>query len=133
MLVLKDGRYGIFYGCIMYRETGCPGAHNCNKQDAKPFGVPGDKKTRQARKLAHEWIERLANTACVLDEEDDGEAYGRRRVTQVYAMLAKALNLPPEHCHMGMFDLKTCEKVILHIRNHLGDLTRFEHLDRDIV
>lgn len=120
-LALKDGKYGIFYGCTKYDETGCKGSHNCNKADARPFGIPGDAATRKARREAHEWLDRLW--------KDD---FVPNRV-EAYEWLATALNIKAADCHVGMFDLETCERVMVLVRHRLGEFTRFEHLDREIL
>lgn len=48
-LTLKVSKYGRFYGCTRWSETGCKGAVSAN-EDGSPRGIPADKKTRQLRK-----------------------------------------------------------------------------------
>ena len=38
MLVLRDGKNGIFYGCENWRNTQCKGSLNCNQQTAELLG-----------------------------------------------------------------------------------------------
>lgn len=57
-LVLKAGRFGRFYGCHAYEETGCKGSHSAH-EDGAPKGTPANAMVRKLRarvmKLIEEW------------------------------------------------------------------------------
>jgi ssDNA-binding Zn-finger/Zn-ribbon topoisomerase 1 len=121
LLVLKDGKYGIFYGCVKWSETGCKGAHNCNKLTAAPQGTPGDDKTRKARLEAYAWFSRVWK-----------EAFSNN-YTNAHNWLRRELSLTEDQCRLGLFDLPTCERVIRLSRLRLGDLTRFDRIEDEII
>lgn len=58
-LVLRIGRYGRFYGCEKYTETGCKGGISAFP-DGRPKGWPGNAATRAARKQLVEKFEALS-------------------------------------------------------------------------
>jgi hypothetical protein len=72
-----------------------------------PLGRLADKALREAKMRAHAafdplWRERMRR---------DGMGKGRARA-KAYAWLAKELNVPAEHCHIGMFDVALCCRVV---------------------
>ena len=38
--------------------------------------------------------------------------------SEAYALLAKGLNIAPQNCHVGMFDVHTCEAAVNVLRAH---------------
>lgn len=59
-LVLSLGKFGRFYGCEKYRETGCKGGVSAH-DNGIPKGWPGNAATRAARKKLVEKLEELAS------------------------------------------------------------------------
>lgn len=57
-MVLRRGKYGLFYGCIAFRDRGCRGGVSCNEY-GDPRGIPGNQATRAARKEAMDTLERV--------------------------------------------------------------------------
>jgi ssDNA-binding Zn-finger/Zn-ribbon topoisomerase 1 len=103
-MLLKMGRYGVFYGCVEYPRCSC--AHGCHT-NGKPFGIPVDKETRQARTEAHQafdwvWRERLM------------------RRSEAYAWLCKIMDLAEDEGHIGMFTKEQCEKLIQKVKAFSG-------------
>jgi hypothetical protein len=41
---------------------------------------------------------------------------GEMKRSAAYAMLAEALQLAPQNCHIGMFDVQTCEAAVVALR-----------------
>lgn len=56
MLVLRRGRFDLFYGCERY--PACRGSHGAHP-DGRPLGIPADAATRKARNDAHGYFDRL--------------------------------------------------------------------------
>lgn len=70
-LTLRLGRYGRFYGCAMYHETGCKGSISAD-DSGRPKGWPGNAETRRARKRLVEFLTRVAqlHEEVIQDAED---------------------------------------------------------------
>lgn len=59
-LILSLGKFGRFYGCEKYPETGCKGGVSAH-DNGLPKGWPGDAATRAARKKLVEKLEELSS------------------------------------------------------------------------
>lgn len=118
-LVLKDGKYGIFYGCEKYQETGCKGSHNCNKTTAQPLGIPADTETRKARRNAHEVFDLL------------WKSQGLNKLTrpQAYLWMQQNLKLSEADAHIAMLDKAGCERLVRVVDRFLHPPTRFDRED----
>lgn len=64
----------------------------------RPLGTPANALTREARKEAHSFFDPVWRT----------KGISRR---DAYAALARALDIPKEKCHIGLFDYNTCKRV----------------------
>lgn len=115
-LVLKNSRFGRFYGCNNYPR--CDVTHGCHQATGKPLGNPGNKETREARIAAHAVFDDIwQNAAKAYDlRETVPEARARaernierRMRTRCYAWLAAQLGIPGGECHFGDFDMATCK------------------------
>lgn len=67
--------------------------------DGRPLGRLANIILRKSKKDAHYYFDKIWKQGYV--ERDD-----------LYKHLSKFLNLPKEYTHIGMFSIKTCEKVI---------------------
>lgn len=57
MILRKSRKFGTpFYGCSRFPE--CRGTHGAHP-DGRPRGIPGDRKTNEARNHAREFVDRL--------------------------------------------------------------------------
>lgn len=54
---LRVGRFGRFYGCSQYQETGCKGSVTA-REDGTPAGIPG---TARVRALRHQIMQLMDN------------------------------------------------------------------------
>jgi hypothetical protein len=72
--------------------------------DYKPLGRLADPALRKAKTAVH----------AVFDTLWKNSGYKQKRINRgkAYADLAAKLDLPIEQCHIGMFDLETCERAI---------------------
>lgn len=89
-----------FYGCSKFPE--CRGTHGAHPNGA-PLGVPADKATKDARIQAHLLFDKLW--------KDRGPMERR----EAYEWLQGAMKMTADECHIGRFDIETCqcaEKVI---------------------
>ena len=55
-MIIRVGRFGRFYGCIRYKETGCRGSISAF-ENGKPKGWPGNAATRAARSKVIQLLE----------------------------------------------------------------------------
>ena len=92
---LIDTRKGRFYSCTSFPR--CRVTHGCHP-DGSPMGVPGDRKTRDARMRAHAIFDLLWKS-------------GRMDRHMAYKNLAGYMRLSDEECHIGMFNEKQCRRV----------------------
>lgn len=96
-MILKTGRYGLFYGCIGFPE--CGGVLGAHAGNGKPMGVQADAETRKARIAAHNAFDPLWRG-------------GRMSRSTAYHWLASRLMIAYADCHIGNFGRVTCEKVV---------------------
>lgn len=81
------------------------GVHK-NNMSFEPLGTLATSELRDWRKKAHAvfdpiWKKKVAA----------GMAKGKARGL-TYAQMSRDLNLPTDKCHIAMFDIKTCKKLI---------------------
>jgi ssDNA-binding Zn-finger/Zn-ribbon topoisomerase 1 len=97
-MVLRNSRYGPFYGCIAYPK--CKATHGAH-EDGSPLGIPADKETKRWRMKCHEVFDQLW--------KNPEYCYSRR---EAYELLQRLTGLPEEEAHIGRFDIDTCKRVI---------------------
>lgn len=98
---------GVGYG-MMWRCNPCDahvGVH-ANSPSHAPLG-----------RLANGHLRRLKMRAHKAFDEIWREGFMSRRAA--YAWLAAKLDLPPEKCHIGMFNPETCKEVIAHSEKYI--------------
>jgi hypothetical protein len=95
--------YGRSYG-MMYLCSPCNAYVGVHKKTNKPLGRLANAELREWKKKAHE----------VFDQLWKGYRGGKPRMSrsEAYAWLAKELDVPPEHCHIGMFNCRMCQLTI---------------------
>lgn len=106
-MVLKPSRYGQFYGCVRWRETGCPGSHGCHP-NGTPLGVPADRKTKDARIEAHAAFDTLWKE-------------GGMRRKEAYRWMQQALDLDDDEAHIGNFTAEQCALLIQMVQEYRRD------------
>lgn len=107
-LVLRLGRYGRFYGCEKYQETGCKGGVSA-RHDGTPKGWPGDAATRRARFHLVRRLEAatLAHVENMPPLEEDVATFRK----EVRAAIARFLD-KPEDFSIGELTREECERVL---------------------
>ena len=71
-----------------------------HKKTSEPLGKPANLELRIARRKAHAALDPIWQESETIKRSD------------VYAALAKALNISRDDCHIGQFDIEMCQKVI---------------------
>jgi ssDNA-binding Zn-finger/Zn-ribbon topoisomerase 1 len=111
-LILREGKYGKFYGCVRYPQ--CTGAHGIHQATGEPLGIPANQETRKMRIAAHEAFDKLWKSTLwkgILKKVE-----GNRR-KQVYEWLRKQMGLTENECHIGNFNIEQCKEVIRICKN----------------
>jgi len=103
-MVLRDSRYGLFYGCTGWPL--CDAAHGAHKNSGEPLGIPADKETKKARMRAHEKFDLLWKR-------------GHTTRSNAYVWMQKAMGLSAEEVHIGRFDEEQCEQLIERVEHAL--------------
>jgi hypothetical protein len=82
----------------------CDAYVGCHGTSSNPLGRLANAELRSAKKMAHAAFDPLWRE-------------GGMTRTEAYAWLSKELGIPSEECHVGMFDVEMCNRVILACRD----------------
>lgn len=95
-LVLRNSKHGLFYGCNQY--PACKATHGAHP-DGVPLGIPGNKKTKEARMRAHDVFDKY---------------WKQRKMTRkaAYRWLQYQMSMTKEECHIAKFNIEQCEAVL---------------------
>lgn len=96
-MVLRNSKYGLFYGCSRYPE--CKATHGAHNNSGKPLGIPGDKETKEWRIKAHN----VFDSNC--------KKYGLKR-GEAYKLLQTIMGLNSKEAHIGRFNKEQCQLLI---------------------
>lgn len=86
-------------GKLFYRCAPCDAFVGCHPGTLQPLGTLANAELRRARMAAHQAFDPIWR----------GRARSRR---SAYRWLAQQLGVAYEDCHIGMFDMGTCQRVI---------------------
>lgn len=78
----------------------CDARVGCHPGTTTPLGNLADAATRKARMFAHDAFDPL------------WRGRGRRARRAAYAWLRQELGVTPDECHIGKFDVATCNRVV---------------------
>ncbi len=92
-----DEKYSKVWVCSNYPE--CDAYVGCHKGTDIPMGRLANARLRTLKKEAHKQFDPLWKS----------DFMSRR---EAYKWLSDMLNIPLEQCHIGMFDIKQCQRVI---------------------
>ena len=98
--------YGRSYGMI-YLCRPCTAYVGVHKGTDKPLGRLANAELRGAKIAAHRAFDRLWKRKIELTGCSKNEARGRG-----YAWLSRQLGISAKDCHIGMFDVDMCGKVV---------------------
>ena len=104
-VVYNGSSYGMIYLCRNYPK--CDSYVGCHRGTTQPLGRMASPELRKAKRAAHEafdpiWREKKASNFKKRSEN-------RKKA---YADLAEKLGISVNDCHIGMFDVATCNKVV---------------------
>ena len=103
--IYKTRSYGLAWVCSNYPR--CDAYVGCYGNSEKPLGRLADAYLRRAKKKAHAVFDPLWAAKMKRDGCSKGKARGAG-----YYWLSQKLGIPFDLCHIGMFDIKTCLKVV---------------------
>lgn len=92
----------------------CDARVGCHKGTLKPLGRLANKPLRDAKQLAHAAFDPLWKRKAA----QEGISKGKARDAG-YKWLANEMNIPARECHIGMFDIAQCLKVVEICKPHL--------------
>lgn len=96
------------YGPVLYCKDchAWVGVHKSGKHAGEALGRLANDELRRAKKKAHSYFDELWMYAIVKQKRTKYEARNA-----AYRWLSKELDIPAKYCHIGMFDVETCEQV----------------------
>lgn len=102
--------YGKSYGMI-YLCRPCEAYVGVHKGTDKALGRLANKELREAKKEAHFYFDQIAKTSLInkIWKEYIPNLGNRNKA---YLWLSKKMNIPKEYCHIGMFGVAECKKVV---------------------
>ncbi len=102
--------YGKSYGMI-YICKPCDAYVGVHKGTDKALGRLSNKELREAKKEAHFYFDKIAKTGLInkIWKEYIPNIGNRNKA---YLWLSSQMNIPQEDCHIGMFDVAECRKVV---------------------
>lgn len=89
----------------------CDARVGCHPGTTEPLGRLANAALRQAKQAAHAAFDPLWQD----NQSRGGRRAGRRRNERrkrAYAWLAEQLGIAEKDCHIGMFDVATCQRVV---------------------
>ena len=105
------GRFGetltdrLFLACSQFPK--CNAYVGCHENNGKPMGRLANKDLRQAKMLAHSFFDPL----WIKKMKTAGVSKGAAR-SLAYRWLSKQMGMNPKECHIAMFDVDLCLKVV---------------------
>lgn len=100
-LRLKPSRYGPFWGCENWAQTGCKGSVSAHKADGRPMGTPVPVRVKGVRHQAHLLFDQLWQGPQPLMSRD-----------AAYRWLAETMGMTAEQAHIGEFGEEECLRLI---------------------
>lgn len=112
--VLTDSAavYGRSYGPI-YLCRPCDAYVGCHKGTNKALGRLANKELRQWKIKAHAAFDPLWQRKFAKKRRESGPTYRKCFARNSgYKWLSEQLGIDREHCHIGMFDVEQCKRVV---------------------
>ncbi|MDR1200877.1 MAG: DUF3268 family zinc-finger domain-containing protein [Tannerellaceae bacterium] len=109
-LVDSSEIYGRSYG-LMYLCKPCEAYVGVHKGTDKALGTLANKELRDARKQAHYHFDVIAKTS-LINEIWGKYIPGLSNRNKAYLWLSMQLGVEPDECHIALFDIDTCKKVV---------------------
>lgn len=103
--VYKGFGYGWLWACSNWPK--CDAYVGCHGGTRNPLGRLANEELRAAKSSAHAALDRLWKPKRRMDI-----SWVRNRRKEAYTWLAKTLGIEGRFCHIGMFDVETCQKAV---------------------
>lgn len=92
------------FGKQFWRCVPCGAYVGCHPGTANPLGRLANAELRREKQSVHRILDPLWKS-------------GKMKRNEAYALLAKGLNIAPQNCHVGMFDVHTCQAAVAVLRD----------------
>lgn len=102
--------YGKSYGMI-YLCDHCMAYVGVHKGTDVSLGRLANHELREAKKEAHYWFDKISKTT-LINKIYKKHFPNTTNRSKAYIWLSEQLNIPAELCHIGMFDVDDCKRVI---------------------
>lgn len=113
--VVYGGRdFGMIYLCKM-----CEAWVGVHKGSREPLGRLANKELREWKIKAHDAFDPLWQAKLTKRRKERGHYKKAWARNSGYRWLAEQLGITREECHIGMFDIETCKKVVEICKPHL--------------
>jgi hypothetical protein len=99
-----------FWACERYPT--CDAYVGCHPGTETPLGRLANKELRKWKSAAHAAFDPLWKRKLEQRRAEQGQYPKARARGSGYKWLAEQLGIPPEDCHVGMFDVETCRRVV---------------------
>lgn len=113
IVIYKKRSYGLAYVCSAYPK--CDAYVGCHPNTDRPLGRLADKKLRTAKSAAHRAFDALWRRKA----NQPGQNEKAARIAG-YRWLAKQLGIRRQNCHVGMFDVEQCLRVVEICKPYIG-------------
>lgn len=114
--------YGPIYLCSCYPI--CDSYVGCHPNSVTPLGRLANAELRYWKKEAHKYFDHLWKTLKILKlhPNPNGHSMSKSYIRgRAYKWLSKELDIPGDKTHIGMFDVKTCQKVVEICKPHYDE------------
>jgi hypothetical protein len=99
-----------FWACDRYPT--CDAYVGCHPGTETPLGRLANKELRQWKLKAHNAFDPLWQAKLARRRQEQGHYPKARARGSGYKWLAAQLGVPVDQCHIGMFDVDTCKRVV---------------------
>jgi len=115
--ILKDSSiiYGRSYGLAFVCENypACDAYVGVHKHNNEPLGRLANAELRIAKIDAHKYFDNLWQRKLIKRRKERGNNYKKHWARgSGYKWLAEQMGLESKDCHIGMFDVQQCKKVV---------------------
>ena len=121
-VIIYGRSYGNAWACKNYPK--CDAFVGVHKHNNKPLGRLANEVLRTEKKNAHSVFDALWKEKARRLEKDGmkhGDAKGRAR-RAAYRWLSRQMDIEKKYCHIGMFDVEQCKRVVEICRPHYQKL-----------
>jgi hypothetical protein len=103
---------------MIYLCRSCDAYVGVHKGTDTALGIVANKELREAKKEAHYYFDQIAKTSLInrIWPQYIPDVTNRKKA---YLWLSKEMGINEKYCHIGMFDIVDCKRVVEICRNHI--------------